>query len=513
MRIRSILFLLSGWLLFSCDAGLDGQLRDNIPPKTYLTVNEINLPEGDRLVSQVNISWWADDPDGYVVGFEFLILEESRVPRDSQGNPFCQLPAGVDSEWTFTNRSDSTFVLPIEEGNTDADVAFFVRAVDNKQTVDPEPPCLIFPIRNSPPVINFRPIETPPDTTYRVVSFGWVATDPDGDANLNRIEISLNNQTDWQVLQPNVNFITIRVDDTITPPVAQIFSGRAVNQTGLTFNEVNLNAENTLYIRAIDNAGAVSTMREHTWYLKQQTSRILYVDDYPGTVGDQRRALHLALLAENGITQVDYLSVRDGEATGGRRVPFSAGFPDRSLAAPTINKMLAEWDHIYWVSNDLDRNIGYALELTLDFFNNGGTMFINIPTKNLLPDNNLFEFLPFQGFETVPTGFNNFVINANSLVIPNPDLQNPPVLRFSRQLTAARPIIPFGETVNLFEADYKVRPFFGAAQDFQGNKLIAATNPDQSILYFGIDINEFTADSERARLIELTCIEILGFQP
>jgi hypothetical protein len=175
--------------------------------------------------------------------------------------------------------------------------------------------------------------------------------------------------------------------------------------------------------------------------------------------------------------------------------------------------MLAEWDHIYWVSNDLDRNIGYALELTLDFFNNGGTMFINIPTKNLLPDNNLFEFLPFQGFETVPTGFNNFVINANSLVIPNPDLQNPPVLRFSRQLTAARPIIPFGETVNLFEADYKVRPFFGAAQDFQGNKLIAATNPDQSILYFGIDINEFTADSERARLIELTCIEILGFQP
>jgi hypothetical protein len=513
MRIRLLFLVLSAWFLMSCDAGLDGQLRDNLPPKTFLTVNEINLPEGDRLVSQVNISWWGDDPDGYIIGFEFLVLEESRIPTDGAGNLVCELPSGIESEWKFTTNTDSTFVLPIEEGNTDADVAFFVRAVDNKEAVDPEPPCLLFPIRNSPPVITFRPFETPPDTTFRIVSFGWVASDPDGQANLNRIEISLNNEDDWRELDTNVNFITFRVDDTVSPAVATLFTGRALNSTGVTFNSVNVDAENTLYIRAIDNAGAISPVDSHTWFLKKQTSRILYVDDYPGTTGDQRRALHLSLLAENGITNVDYIDITDGQATGGRRVPFSAGFPDRSLAAPTINRMLAEWDHIYWVSNDLDRNIGYALELTLEFFETGGTMFINIPTKNLLPDNELFEFLPFQGFETVPSGFNNFQINANSLAIPDAAITNPPTLRFSRQLTAARPIIPFGETVNLFEADFKVRPFFGAVQDFQGSKLIAATNPNQNIIFFGIDINEFTADSDRARLIELTCNEILGFQP
>ena len=49
-------------------------------------------------------------------------------------------------KWKFTTNTDSTFVLPIEEGNTDADVAFFIRAMDNNDSVDPEPPCLIFPI-------------------------------------------------------------------------------------------------------------------------------------------------------------------------------------------------------------------------------------------------------------------------------------------------------------------------------------------------------------------------------
>jgi len=511
MRNRLLSLLLISWFLISCDAGIDGQLRDNLPPQTSLTVNEINLHEGDRLVSQVNISWWGDDPDGYVTGYEFLILEESQIPTNEANEPVCELPSGFGSEWKFTTNTDSTFVLPIEEGNTDADVAFFIRAMDNNDSVDPEPPCLIFPIRNSNPSIIFEPFETPPDTTYSIVSFGWTASDPDGDANLNRIEISLNSEDDWIELDTDVNFITLDIDDSSDAPSASIFTGRALNNSDLTLNNVELNAENTLYIRAADNAGAISETSEFTWYVKQQRSRILYVDDYPGDNGDDRRALHLALLAENGFTEIDYIDIRDGEAVGGRRVPFSAGFPDRSLADPTINLMMAQWDHIYWVSNDLDRNIGYALELTLQFFEEGGTMFINIPTKNLLPDNDLFEFLPFQGFESVPAGFNNFQISGNSLVTPAPSIENPPVLRFSRQLTAARPIIPFGETVNLFEADFRVRPFFGPVQDFDGNKLIAATNPEQSILFFGIDINEFTDESDISRLIELTCNEILGF--
>lgn len=513
MRIRLLSLILLSILLASCDAGLDGQLNENQPPKTFLTVSDINLPEGERLVSQVSISWWGDDPDGFIVGYELIVLEESLVPVDPEGNLLCELPDDFEPNWTFTTRTDSTFIMPIEEGNPDADVAFLVRAVDNDNTVDPDPPCLIFPVRNSPPDVNFRPFETPPDTTYRIASFGWLASDPDGDANLNRLEVALNDTTNgWHTLDVSVNFLTMRIDDTIEPPTADVFTGRAVNNTDIVFNSINLDDMNTFYIRAVDNAGAISPVREYEWYVKKQRSRVLYIDDFPGSAGDVRRDLHLETLAAAGIDVVDILVTRDGTPTGGRRVPLSNSFPDRSLAAPTINMMLAEWDHIYWVSNNLDRNIGYALELTFDFFDNGGTMFINIPTTDVATDNDLFEFLPVQGFEPVPSGNLSFVIETNSEAIPDPSVSDPPQLIFRRPILNVRPLIPFGETQTLFEADFKVRPVFGSPKPFEGNKLISATNSGENIIYFSVDFTEFTSDSDLTRLVEITCKEILGFQ-
>ncbi|MCH8568513.1 MAG: hypothetical protein LAT67_09625 [Balneolales bacterium] len=499
MRKYSILslfgLLLISLALSSCDAEMKGDFNANQPPNTFLTVNEINLPEGDRLVSQVNISWWGDDPDGYIVGYEFRIGDDQTEP------------------WTFTTRTDSVFVLPIEEGNMDADVRFTVRAIDNDGDVDPDPPSLLFPIRNSPPVIAFRSNETPPDTTYRVFSFGWNASDPDGDANLNRIEVALNDTTEWQAVPTNISFLTVRVDDTVSPATSQVFFGRALNTTDLQFDTININGDNIFYVRAVDNAGAISPVVEHEWYIKEQTSRILFLNDFQGGNSASRAEFHLGLLEQVGITQVDFIDISDGAATGGNRVLFSQAFPDRSLAQPTINTMLAEWDHIYWISDNLDRNIGYALEITLNFFENGGTMFINIPTKNVPADNPIFQFLPFQRMESLPTGQQSFFIANQSQIIPADDLPNPPTLTFRRNLLPYYPVIPFGETVELFEANFQLRAAVtGAISEFDGSKLISATNPDESILFFGIDLTEFTAESDLARLLEITCTEILGFQ-
>ncbi len=494
--ISAVVLLLAGaFLLASCDAGFDGNFNENQPPNTFLTVNEINLPDDVRLVSQINISWWGDDPDGYIVGYEFEIGDDTDAP------------------WAFTTRTDSLFVLPIEEGNTDADVRFSVRAVDNEGAVDPDPPSLVFPIRNSPPNIRFRGLETPPDSTYRVFSFGWEASDPDGDANLNRIEMALNDTTSWQSVPPDVSFLTVRIDDTVTPATSQVFLGRALNTSELSFENINLNGDNTFFIRAVDNAGALSPTVSHEWYIKQQTSRVLVLNDIQGDSEFAVLQQHLDLLRNNGIQQFDIMDISDGVTTGGRRVVLSSAFPDRSLGSPTINKMLAEWDHIYWVSNNLDRNIGYALELTVQFFEEGGTMFINIPTRDLPADNPLFQFLPFQRMEILPSGQQSFFLANNSLIEPTEFVDNPPMLQFRRNLLSYYPLIPFGETVPLFEADFKTRAAVtGFINDFDGSKLISATNPDESILFFGVDLREFTPDSELDRLIEITCIEILGFQ-
>jgi hypothetical protein len=171
-------------------------------------------------------------------------------------------------------------------------------------------------------------------------------------------------------------------------------------------------------VRAFDNAEAVSRVISHTWYVKQQRSRILFIHDYEGPDGPARVNLHLDILRQAGITTVDFWNISDGIAIGGNRVPFTNAFPDRSLVDPTINLMLAEWDHIYWLSNNLDRNIGYAIETTLGFFENGGTMFINIPTKRIPDDSPVLEFLPFERMATLPAGQQSFFIANGSEVIP-----------------------------------------------------------------------------------------------
>ncbi|HBQ59640.1 MAG TPA: hypothetical protein DD671_08455, partial [Balneolaceae bacterium] len=71
-----------------------------------------------------------------------------------------------------------------------------------------------------------------------------------------------------------------------------------------------------------------------------------------------------------------------------------------------------------------------------------------------------------------------------------------------------------------------------AIEEYDGNELISTMNPDQSIVYFGIDIDEFTTEdnnscetpestdenpqyyppSDLSGLIEFLTIETLGFE-
>lgn len=504
------MLLLAAMFLYSCDTGLVGDLNENRLPTTSLTVDAINLPDGQRLNSQITISWWGDDPDGYIVGYEFFIGDNANAPT---------------AQWQFTTRTDSTFVLPIQEGLVDADVRFTVRAIDNEGAKDNDPPSLVFPIRNSAPTIAFTSTELPPDTTYRVFTFGFSASDADGFQNLNRIEVALNDTnaaSSWISFDPSVSLLTFITDDAQPTPVTRIFSGRAAVNTGFTFENIQSDAINTFFIRAVDNAGSVSAVRVHEWFVKKQQSRILFLNDYFGPTSASVEELHRSLLAQNGITVVDYLNISDGLATGGRRVPLSRALPNRNLAAPTINRMLAQWDYIYWISDDLDRNIGYAIELTIDFFANGGRMFVNIPSKNIAADTPVAEFLPIERVETLPAGQQSFIIRNNALVRASDPSKELPYLRFRRNLLGAFPLVPFSETVRIFEAPFETRNARGIISPFDGFPLISALSPSGNLLYFGIDITEFDQQtrlvggieqpaSELADLIRITVLDILNF--
>jgi len=517
---RIALLFLPTLIFAGCEAGLDGTPKENQPPSTSFTVNSINLPEGERLTSQISISWWGDDADGFVEGYEFYIGENPDQQQDG---------------WVFTTSTDSTFILPIEEGELDADVRFTVRAVDNEGLRDPQPPSLVFPIRNSAPTAEFVANEIPPDTTYRVFSFGFRVNDPDGAANLNRIEFAINDTSEaasWIALDPAIQLLTFRIDDTQPGNPTQVFTGRNAISTEFQINTIETDAENTFYLRSIDNAGSVSAVRDYTWYVKRQQSNILFLNDFSGPDSQARANLHIGLLASVGITNFDYIDITDGLATGGRRVVLSQAFPNRALVVPTTNMMLAEWDHIYWISQDLDRNIGYALEMTLDFFTGGGTMFVNIPTKTVPDDNPALEFLPFERIQASPPGA-PFFIAANTTMNPTAAMQNLvnspetstteiPYLRFVRnQAGNLFPVVPFGQTVELYEAEFQTRRLFPpSTTPYDGPLGVTASSPENNLLYFGVDYHQFVdpdPDSELPQsdltgLTRLLIIDILNFE-
>jgi len=509
--------ILLNFLLISCENGLEGNLKENLTPSTSLTLGSINLPEGERLLSQVKISWWGDDPDGYIIGYEFYIGD----PAQANTN-----------DWTFTEKADSIFILPIPENTTDADVTFSIRAVDNENAKDEDPPSLVFPIRNTAPTVVFNATETPPDTTFSIASFGFTAADPDGNSNLNRIEVALNDTTSnaiWIEVPLSSTLLTLKIETEGVGANAKIFVGKALQELSEIFEGVLLNSDNELFIRSIDNAESISEVKSYKWFLKEQTSRILFLNDYSGNNSQSRADLHLDLLNQLGISSIDYIDISDGSVAGGTRVQLTSAFHNRDLSDPTINLALAQWDYIYWISDDLNRNIGYALELTSQFFENGGKMFVNIPIEFISSQNSLFQFLPFQGVQAPPDERNaEFIIQKCEPISKSEGLDFQPELRFRNNVFPSYPIIPFSESIDLFQGNFKVlfrNPT--AISDYDGINTVSAMNPEQSILYFGFDLNEFTtasangckdendADappSDLKGLIEFIVIETLDFK-
>lgn len=478
-------------ITLSCqDTGVQGELKENRPPKTYLTLDGVNRPDDNRLNSQVRIRWWGDDPDGYITGYEYNIN---------------------NTGWRFTAKTDSVFVLPIPTGNETADVLFSIRAIDNQGALDPNPPSLTFPIVNSKPNIRFNTVEQPSDTTFHVFSFGWTASDPDGIANLDYTEIAVNDTVNGWVRMPDgVNFVTVNIQNgTSATANGQVFLGKSYVSTALILPGIVMNSGNTFYVRAVDQAGARSAIERKRWYVKRQTSRVLVVNDDASPNTQTRLNNHLNWLRQSGITTVDVIQATDGTASGGFKAPLSVAF--QKTLDPTMNKTFAKWDYIYWVSENLDRNITYALEMTVDFFRTGGKMFINIPTKTLPSTDPVFTFLPFDRLG-VPgvTGAQGFLIQSNTALTPVDVLTAPNARIGAANITGVSPLVPTGGSKVLYNAVFRVRQLIGS-QPFTGNPAIAVIGADGNMAYLGIDAASINP-ADIQPMIRFIVIDQLGFQ-
>ncbi len=502
-----ILFLFSALVLttLSCENSLKGDFNENQLPKTFLTVDKIDR-EGDfRLSSQINISWWGNDSDGYIVGYEYAINDTS------EGN------------WTFTRKTDSTFILPISQGLVEDDVLFKIRAVDNNDARDPIGARLVFPIVNTAPTVAINQTEIPPDTLFAISSFGWTINDQDGLANLVRTEVSINDKTDgWVEIPFNPEddgrlFISLEVDNSSAGTKdAEVFLGRsytrALNDLSepLTVPNINVDAQNTFYVRTVDAAGAVSNIDSLSWYVKAQNSSVLFINDDGSSNSLSRQAEHIGYLNEIGI-QPDLWLINTGTVTQDK-IALSDQFP--SVIDPTLKKTLAKWDHIYWISENIDRNITYALDITSEFFEEGGSMFVNIPMKNINASDPIFNFISVDSIGRTNEGSieTGFVLNANVDVIPESGISTDTARTEVRQVGVI-PIKPVPGGTLLYQADFRNTTLIGTTIDYTGFEGVGVENPEGDLIYFSLDLTNINGNANLPELLNDLLIGRLNFKP
>jgi hypothetical protein len=506
--LRSQLTLLGvlviGILWASCDAGITGDYIENQAPSTYMTIAGIDREDEFRLSSQIRISWWGNDPDGYLAGFEYAINDTS------------------EGAWSFTTRTDSTFILPITEGQTVDDVLFKVRAIDNDGAKDPVGARLRYPIINSTPSAAFKPTETPADTMFGIASFGWTIDDPDGLLNVRSTQIAFNDTLNgWVDIPFNATnngelFISVSVDNkTVGIKTGQVYLGRsyssAIDGEGnpILVSGIEVGATNTAYVRTIDAAGAVSMRDQVQWYVKQQKSKVLFLNDIGKNSSLDDMNWHLSYLSELGIDP-DIWLINTGQPALGT-IELSDQFP--KVVNPTLKKTLSQWDHIYWVSDDVDRNIVHALDITSEFFAGGGSMFVTIPMKEVSQEDVIFNFLPVDSIGFFPPGGieTGFVINAGTEITPV-DEPNAPTLKLESRVVGWYPLQAVSGSTLLYESDYRSTTLLGFITDYTIMEGVSIKNTEGNLIYFGMDLTKLNGNNNMKDFIEYMCLQQLGFQ-
>ncbi len=300
---------ISMFFFLSCGEDFIDNPNENKPPETRIALfpDSSIAPQPSRL----EVAWWGDDSDGLIVGFYYTW-------------------DGID--WTFTSENEILFSLQI--GATDTTYAFKVSAVDNGGNgiydnkifqngidfgpepftdsnndgiynngekffdiglIDPSPATLNFPLKNTAPTIEWNALSIIPQISFPVMSFGWNADDLDGMGTISKINIVLNDTTNFNniiSLDGSVRTITLRTKDfnSTNPLMDILIEGNESNIFPEKLSGLKLDDYNTFYVQAVDIGGASSKFISlpdtgKTWYVQKPKGDFLIMDDYSTSDG------------------------------------------------------------------------------------------------------------------------------------------------------------------------------------------------------------------------------------
>ncbi len=486
----------------ACDSDIAGERLENLPPETDLAVRDTslidNLESGEKLTSTVFVSWTGDDPDGFVESFDLRFYAFGESPAK-------------DELWTNTASNDTLVLLPIPPGERFANVVFEARAIDNDGAADPSPARTVFPIRNAPPTIRFSTFELTPDTTFAIFSFAWVADDPEGPENLDRIDVSLNDSLNFVPVPADVEFVTFVGDVDKNDPgqqstTARLFFGRSFSTSGIDAPGLLLGQDNTVYIRAVDKTDTTSAISSHTWHVKKSRGDLLYVNDYRKSTFTTVKNFHIGLLR-------DYLPPGYAIDLWDISIPFvsgSAGDTPRSnlmptTLDPTLRQALADYRYIYWVATSTTGNIAtdnlpFVAGATDLFFEEGGKMMVHSPIA--LPanpediiGNPALLLLPLTGLVSFPDTLRPALrMSLNASITPTGALPGLgvtlPELKSNAFFINTLPYEATGaNVVPLADGEYRYVTRVGGRQGpWFGSSTIASISADRRVALFGLPL-------------------------
>ncbi len=434
----------------------------NVPPETYVSAfpfrDSVNAANFNPQSSRLEVHWWATDADGLIKGY--IVTFNKKV-------------------WTFTTMSDSVFALPLF--TEDTTYIFSVAAIDNGFTgslkegdtvaftdkngngywdkgeafpklggsVDPDPPAIKFPIANTPPVVSFLMNSGQfttrtdiPETTFTVASFGWQASDLDGNSTITDFYIALNDTTSansWVELPAQARFVTIKArtaeastdTSTVTCDIyANTYPAMAYTPMSITLPNMKLNGDNVFYLKAKDVANAYSLVvrmpdTTHTWFVKKPKGDVLIINDY----GSQTQSLPfyrsvfdtLGGGALNG--KYDVWDIRLGK-TSTRK-----GDLVQPCVVPSFQETLKLYKYILWYSID-DQDFDIAQISVGEFRRAGGKILLSYGISSSSDASGAAEQLRdisdavdsvtagvlTDSLATSPIGSNGFVKSGTSLI-------------------------------------------------------------------------------------------------
>lgn len=450
-----------------------GNKLANQAPDTKISIDSINLTGAERLNSNISLSWYGSDADGYVVGYEISLN---------------------NTDWTYTTAQDSTFIFEIPAGSDTADIDFYVRSVDNDGNKDQTPAYLKVPVKNTPPVANFEEESQPWDTALCVATFLWEASDNDGNETVEKIEMRFNDG-DWYEIPVGQKLVSFMLDTTASSGMsseASVFYGTTMTARSLKINGVIPDHNNTLYLRAFDISGSQSQVDTSvTFYFKNKKNNLLWINGHPASV-----APIYSNILNNINVSYDYLDF--GTYNTGEQLP--------KYWNPTFELMLGLYE-VLFVNADGTQTyknpITSKSAVLLDFMAPAIQTFVSNGKKSLIttrfrkPDDGTDPLSNFRGaypIDSLVIGVQGSQARINppdSGLVPINLSTDFPKITPTNVLTEVIPIIKSDDAIDFYKG--QITPRLG----WQGTKLMAsARRPNNQLtqVFFATELHKYDKD-------------------